>query len=126
MEHERTILICDDEEDLVSVYASALRNQYRILTASSGKACVEKYMEQMLHGKKIDMMLLDFRLGDSTGDDIACKIRELDGTKVILITAYDLEREKVRELKRKGCIVDLITKPIGLNALIEKVRQVLD
>jgi two-component system KDP operon response regulator KdpE len=126
MEHKRTIMICDDEEDLVSVYASALRKQYNILTASSGKACVEKYMEQMLHGKKIDVMLLDYRLGDSKGDDIACKIRELDGTKVILITAYDLEREKVHELKRKSCIVDLITKPIGLNALIEKVRQVLD
>jgi DNA-binding response OmpR family regulator len=126
MDRKPTIMICDDEPDLLTMYTAALKKQYNVLTASSGKACVEKYMEHTLHGKKVDVMLLDYRLGDSMGDDIACKIRDLDGTKIILISAYDLEKEKVEELKASNCIVDLIVKPVSLKALIERVQQTLD
>jgi DNA-binding response OmpR family regulator len=126
MERRHTVLICDDEEDLLSMYAAALKKHYHVLTTSSGKACVEKYMEHIVLGKKIDVILLDYRLGDTMGDDIACKIRDLDGAKVIMITAYDLEKEKVDELKAAKCIVDVITKPVGLKALAERVQRTLD
>lgn len=126
MEHKRTVLICDDEADLLAMYAAALKRQYNVLTASSGKGCIEKYMEHTLRGKKIDIVLLDYRLGDSTGDDIACKIRELDGAKTILISAYDLESEKINELKATNCIVDIIIKPVSLKALIEKLQRALN
>lgn len=125
MEGKPTILICEDERDLLAVYVTAFKKQYDVMTASSGKACIEKYMEQMLHRKKIDIILLDYKLGDSTGDDIACKIRDLGGAKVILITAYDLDREKVDDLKKSNCIVDVIAKPVSLKTLVEKVRQTL-
>jgi DNA-binding response OmpR family regulator len=125
LDGRRTVLICDDEEDLLSIYAAALKKQYNVVTASSGKACVEKYMDHTLRGKKIDVILLDYRLGDSTGDDIAYKIRDLDGAKVIMITAYDLEKEKVDALKAANCIVDVIIKPIGIKALAEKVQRAL-
>jgi DNA-binding response OmpR family regulator len=126
MERRPTVLICDDETDILEMYAIALKKQYNVLTASTGRACVEKYMEYTLHGKKIDVMLLDYKLGDSTGDDIACKIRDLDGTKVIMISAYDLEREKVDALKTSNCIVDMLVKPVSIKALIERVQQALN
>lgn len=125
MEGKPTILICEDERDLLAVYVTAFKKQYNVMTASSGKTCIEKYMEQMLHRKKIDIILLDYKLGDSTGDDIACKIRDLGDAKVILITAYDLDREKVDDLKKSNCIVDVIIKPVSLKTLAEKVRQTL-
>lgn len=124
--YKPTVLICDDEADLLAMYAAALKKQYNVLTASSGKACIEKYMEYTLRGKKIDVMLLDYRLGDSKGDDIACKIRELDDTKIILISAYDLEKQRIDELKASSCIVDMLVKPVSLKALIEKVQHTLD
>jgi two-component system KDP operon response regulator KdpE len=126
MEHKHTVLVCEDEEDLLSIYATALKKQYNVLTATSGRACVEKYMESTLRGKKVDIILLDYKLGDSTGDDIAYKIRGIDGARVIMITAYDLEREKVNELKAANCIVDVIIKPVGMKALAEKVQKALD
>ena len=61
------------------------------------------------------------RLGDSPGDDIACKKRDLDGTKIIMTSAYDLEREKVDALKTSNCIVDMMVKPVSLKALIDGV-----
>lgn len=126
MEGRPTVLICDDEADLLAMYAVALKKHYNVLTASSGKACIEKYMEQTLRGKKIDVVLLDYRLGDGMGDDIACKLRELDGAKTILISAYDLEKKKVDELKASNCIVDVMIKPVSLKALMEKLRHVLN
>lgn len=126
MQDRPTVLICDDEADLLAMYAAALKKRYNVLTASSGKGCVEKYMEHTLRGKKINVLLLDYRLGDTTGDDVACKIRDLDGTKTILISAYDIERRKVDELKAGSCIVDMISKPISMKILVEKVQRGLD
>ena len=124
--NKHTVLVCDDEADLLTMYAVALKKHYNVLTASSGKACIEKYMEHTLRGKKINCVLLDYRLGDSKGDDIACKIRDLGETKTILISAYDIDREKVDELKASSCIVDIIIKPVSVKALLDRVQKALD
>lgn len=119
-------MVCDDEADLLTMYAMALKKYYNVLTASSGRACIEKYMDHMLRSKKIDIVLLDYRLGDSTGDDIACKIRDLGDTKTILLSAYDLEKEKVDDLKTRNCIIDIIIKPVSIKALMDRVQQALN
>jgi len=119
---KRTVMICDDEADLLKIYSAALKKHFNVLTVDSGRACIEKYMDYTLRGKKIDVLLLDYRLGDIRGDDVACKVRELDGTKIILISAYELEKEKIDELKASNCIVDSIIKPVSLKALLEKVE----
>ncbi len=122
---KRTVMICDDEADLLKIYSAALKKHFNVLTVDSGKACIEKYMEYTLRGKKIDVLLLDYRLGDIMGDDVACKVSGLDGTKIILISAYDLEKQKVDELKASNCIVDSIVKPVSLLALLEKVQRIV-
>jgi len=122
---KKTVMICDDEADLLKIYSAALKKHFNVLTVDSGRACIEKYMDYTLRGKKIDVLLLDYRLGDIQGDDIACKVRELDGTKTILITAYDLERDKLSELKASKCIVDSIVKPVSLAILLERVQHAI-
>ena len=50
--------------------------------------------------------LLNYRLGDMSGDDFACKIRELRGKNTILVSAYDHGGNMVTNLKqKKNCIV---------------------
>jgi DNA-binding response OmpR family regulator len=73
----------------------------------------------------VDILLLDYRLGDATGDDVASKIRDLDGTKTILISGYELERERVNELNACHRIVDLVHKPVSIKILMERVQQAL-
>jgi hypothetical protein len=34
-----------------------------------------------------------------TGDDVACKIRDLDDTNTILMSAYELEKEIISHLR---------------------------
>ena len=68
---------------------------------------------------------MDYRLGDATGDDVASKIRDLDGTKTILISGCELERERVNELNACHRIVDLVHKPVSVKILMERVQQAL-
>ena len=42
-------------------------------------------------GKHIDILLLDYRLGDMSGDEVARKIMGMNGTKVILISAFEMD-----------------------------------
>jgi DNA-binding response OmpR family regulator len=60
---------------------------------------------------------MDFRLGDITGDNVATRIRSLDGTIVILISAYDLDDELINRLKLGGYISSFMKKPITMQKL---------
>ena len=60
------------------------------------------------------------------GDIVACKIKELNGVKTILISAYDLDEKMVRDLIERRCIVSALKKPIRLQQpMIEKIEQVM-
>ena len=66
---KKTIMICEDDRDLLRVYMLALRSKYEIIGAISGKECLTKYSEIRKKGKTIDALLLDYSLGDTTGDE---------------------------------------------------------
>ena len=117
------VMICDDDRELSRLFQLALEPMYDILQVSSGKECLDKYSEEKNKGNKIDVLLLDYRLGDMTGDDVACKIRDLDAyTNTILISAYELEKEVISRLRIRNCIADIVSKPISIH-LLKKIVQ---
>jgi DNA-binding response OmpR family regulator len=62
---KKTIIICDDEIDLLEMFQVALSREYETLTIDSGKDYIEKYFEEKkVKNKKIDILLLDYKLGD--------------------------------------------------------------
>jgi hypothetical protein len=65
---KRTVMICDDEKDVLLAFAIELQTKYNVLTAESGEQCIKKYLDAKHSGKKIDPILLDYKLGDTTGD----------------------------------------------------------
>ena len=90
-------MICDDEADVLMAYKIALSSKYSIVTAISGRECLTKYNDERLQGRKVDVLILDYKLGDMLGDEVACKIQEMDGTKVILISAYEIDSEFLKD-----------------------------
>ena len=101
----RTVLICDDERDLLLMFAIGLQANYDVLTAKSGEECIKKYLDAKHSGRKIDMILLDYKLGDTTGDYVAHKIKELNDVKIIMITAYEVNHDIVRELEDNKLVI---------------------
>jgi len=59
------------------------------------------------------------------GDSVAKKIKEYNGTKIILISAYDLDGELVKDLEENKYIAKYIEKPISIYSLIESVADTI-
>lgn len=121
-------MICDDDPDALAIFKSTLGKSYNVIATSSGHECLAKFSQELQRGAKIDALLLDYRLGDMNGDEVAYKIKMINNgsTKVILITAYELEKRMLAGLKDGKYIVIDIKKPISPVALLVKVAQVLN
>lgn len=117
-------MICDDQQDILRACALFLRGKYNILTAKSGRECISLYSEQKDGGTKVDLLLLDYRLGDMTGEEVARKIKlENAETKVILITAYELDDLKLSALYQENLIDSQLKKPFSFAELEKKIEQ---
>ena len=119
----KTVMICDDEQDLLQVFELALESKYNVILASSGEDCIDRFLGEKNRGNKIHLILLDYRLGDMFGDSVARTIKQYNGTKIILISAYDLDSALVKELEENNHIANYIKKPIQIDDLIEIVAD---
>ena len=72
---KKTVVICDDEQDLLQVFELALESEYNVILANSGGNCIEKIIEEKNRGNKIHLILLDYRSGDMFGDFVARSIK---------------------------------------------------
>jgi response regulator RpfG family c-di-GMP phosphodiesterase len=124
-EDKKTIMVCDDEPDLLQLFGMALKSKYNVILVSSGEDCIDKFVEEKTQGNKVHLILLDYRLGDMLGDSVAKKIKAYIGTKIILISAYDLTNVAVKELEENNYIVKYIKKPIQVADLIEIVASTI-
>lgn len=125
MSNRKTVMICDDEADLLYLFKSALEPNYHVLAVESGKGCIEKFIEEKQKGNKVDVLLLDYKLGDMLGDIVACKIHQLNGVKTFLISAYELEHAVVSTLMEQRCIIGIMKKPIRVSAMIKELEKAL-
>ena len=122
---KKTVMICDDDRDSRELFGLALSPRYNVILVDSGENCVEKFIEEKNQGKKIHLILLDYGLSDMRGDSVARKIKEHNGTKIILITAYDIDDVLLKDLEENDCITKCIEKPIHLRSLMELVAEII-
>ena len=118
-------MVCDDEPDLRLLFGQILGSKYNVILVESGENCIEKFIEEKNRGNKIHLLLLDYRLGDMFGDSVARKIKEYNGIKIILISAYDLDDDFIKELEENNYISKYIEKPIHLTNLMELVADTI-
>jgi DNA-binding response OmpR family regulator len=123
----KSILVCDDESDLLLMFQIHLESQYNVLTVVSGRECIDKINEVKKKNEKIDLVLLDYKLGDISGENVARKIREIEKSiKILMITAFELEDHVVKNMIKNRYINDIINKPIQLEELSKKIEEHLD
>ena len=119
---ETKILVIDDEENIVELIQFNLETSDYIVDYSyDGFDGVIKAKEM-----KPDLILLDWMLPNISGIDVLKKIREdkeLRSTPVIMITAKNMESDKVEGLI--GGADDYITKPFSIKELLARISSVL-
>ena len=121
----KTVMICDDEQDILVTFASILEMDYSVVTTSSGNQCMKTFIQRKQDGQKIHLLLVDFKLGDMTGDELAREIKILNGTKIILISAFEIDEKVISQLKNDDVIVEFLKKPVNIPMLRETISRVI-
>jgi DNA-binding response OmpR family regulator len=110
-----TVLVVDDEADVADVYALRLRDEYETETAYGGEDALET-----IDGD-IDVVLLDRRMPDLSGDEVLETIRERGyDCRVIMITAVDPDFDIV-----EMPFDDYLNKPVEKRDLVAAIDQQL-
>ncbi len=121
----KTVMICDDDNDLLQLFEKALRSRYNIILVSSGEDCIDRFIKEKNRGNYIHLILLDYKLGDIFGDSVARKVKEYNEFKIILFSAYKLDDALLEELEENDYISTYVEKPIHLTNLIEIVANTI-
>ena len=122
---KKTVMICEDEPDVLLSFEIMLKSKYNLMLVDSGEECIAKYIEEINRGNKIDLILLDYKLCDIMGDSVARKIKEYGGTKIILISAFNIDGVLVKELENGSYISKYILKPIETDSLINLIDEIV-
>jgi CheY-like chemotaxis protein len=122
---KKTIMICEDEPDVLYSFELQLKSRYNIIMVDSGEECIKKYIEELKRGNKIHLILLDYKLSDMMGDSVARKIKEYSETNVILISAFNINDELKKELENGGYISKYILKPIETDSLTNLIDEIV-
>lgn len=73
-------MICEDDPDLLNLFGIVFKSKYNVIPVSSGKDCIKRFIEEKNRGNKVHLILLDYRLTDTSGESVAHKIKEYNGT----------------------------------------------
>lgn len=114
-----TILLVEDDCTILEGLKFCLvKENYQVLTASTGNDALKLVKEQSIH-----LLLLDINLPDMNGIDLFKKIQSIKDIPTIFLTANDLETTIVEALDRGAD--DYITKPFKMRELISRINSVL-
>jgi two-component system alkaline phosphatase synthesis response regulator PhoP len=113
------ILIIEDETELANVLKAYLeRAGYDVIQADRGDSGLSLW-----EGQHPDLVLLDLNLPGMDGIDIARKIRQIDETPIIMVTARVEELDSLLGLELGAD--DYITKPFSPREVVARVKAVL-
>jgi len=122
---KKTIMICDDERDVLMLFGLVFGSKYHVIMVDSGEECIERYIEETNRDNKIHLILLDYKMGGILGDSVARKIKEYSGTKIILNSAYNVDDVLVKELENGNYISKYLQKPIEIDLLTDIVSEII-
>ena len=113
------VLVVDDEvriRDLVRRYLE--HEGHQVLTAGSGAEALEAARRTA-----VDLIVLDLRLPDITGEQVAAEIRTSSDVPILMLTAKVDERDRIHGLEVGAD--DYVTKPFSPRELVLRVSAIL-
>lgn len=114
-----SVLICDDEPDIVSALKIYLTSpDMKIFTAGNGREALD-----ILEREEIHLILMDIMMPVMDGISAMVKIREKSNIPVILLTAKSEDSDKILGLNIGAD--DYVTKPFNPAEVIARVRSCL-
>lgn len=112
------LLLIDDEKDFVNILAKRFKHRNIDVTkAFSGTEAI-----QALRNNPFDVAVLDLKMEDMDGIEVLKILKIMDpGLAVIMLTGHGSAEAAEQGLKLGA--FDYLSKPYGLEELIEKIMQ---
>lgn len=119
MEQPTTVLVVDDELDIVDLMRDFLEAEgYTVLTAHTGEQALAVVEEQ-----RIDCVLLDVMMPGQSGFEVLRRLREIGETPVLFLSARQEDSDKIRGLALGAD--DYIVKSATPAEVVARVKAVL-
>ncbi|MGI8551010.1 MAG: response regulator transcription factor [Dehalococcoidia bacterium] len=114
-----TILVVDDEPNIVELARLYLRNEgFSVETASNGREALAK-----ARALKPNLVLLDIMMPEIDGTEVCRTLRKEDDIPVVMLTARSDDVDKIVGLELGAD--DYITKPFNPREMVARVKAVL-
>lgn len=115
---ERRILLVEDDETIFIPFQFILESEeYQVDTATTGRQAIEKLGEN-----EYRVVILDMKLPDMRGIDVAREIRNrTESSSIIIVTGYPNLVEGIEALDIG--IEEILLKPIDAEELLRTVEE---
>jgi PAS domain S-box-containing protein len=118
-----TILVIDDEPDLLELAQEALDTLgYDVLTAGSGAQGIDVFR---MHAAHINLVILDMIMPDLDGSDVFHTLRAIDPQAHVALCSGFSNNGSAEDLLGQGAL-GFLQKPFSIKTLSEFVRGILD
>jgi DNA-binding NtrC family response regulator len=115
-----SILVVDDEVNVIESFKRILEDDYRVLTATNGEEALEKVEKENL-----DIVLLDIKMPGMDGIEVLRRIKKMsENVDVIMVTAVKTMRTAIEAMKLGA--YDYITKPFDVDEVIVSIKRALE
>ncbi|MEK3911336.1 response regulator transcription factor [Paenibacillus sp. FSL H7-0331] len=115
----KTILIVDDEKEIIDLLEIYLKNEgYLLLRASDGEAALH-----ILQKEEVDLIVLDIMMPRMNGIEACLKIREQQNMPIIMLSAKGEDMDKIIGLSSGAD--DYLAKPFNPLELIARIKSQL-
>ena len=118
LNHRRLVLLVDDEIDIIGLFTEILTlNGISVRPFTNAEEALREFKQNHPYYK---LVISDVRMSPMSGIEFIKKLREIDANiKVILMTAFEMDRSKLREIDTD----EFFNKPISMNNLVQILKK---
>lgn len=119
-----TLLLVDDDPEIINYLRSQFESQYNVMTATSGDEAWEKVISN-----RPDVVVTDYKMPHGNGVELSRKIKgtaDTENIPIILLTGEDTESESLRMQSLSINIDHFVQKPFNILLLRSAIQQVIN
>lgn len=119
---DKSILVVDDEPQILSALKRALRNQsYSVLFANDGNEALE-----ILKQHEVALILSDYMMPGISGTELLTQAEKLQPQTIRIILSGHSDFQTVMQSIKQGIVHKFLAKPWSNEVLIEQINKALE
>ncbi len=123
------ILIAEDEYNTAVPYKIALEmKNHEVVITNNGEGCLKLYRDALKimprqNGSPFDVVILDYRMPDKNGIEVAEEILSLNPHQKIIFASAYLKQFLTESMEKLKHAIVIMQKPFELDELVGRLEQ---